>query len=171
MDPATVFAEWTLGRIPGEKLSLIASALLADGFDTSTLRVLAEAPSEELDGKGPELLIASMSELGIAQPTCEEAALIAARRVAKRLLGGELRVRDACADIASLSLGCENRTERLTDFFFLLDEWELAASGELGTLAQTEADIREAVARLLEPDESAEPGASSGESSRLDAKT
>jgi hypothetical protein len=150
MDPATVFAEWTLGRIPGEKLSLIASALLADGFDTPTLRVLAEAPSEELDGKGSGLLIAAMSELGIAQPTCEEAALIAARRVAKRLLGGELGVRDACADIASLSLGCDNCTETLTDFFFLLDEWELAASGELGTLARAESDIREAAARLLE---------------------
>ena len=43
-------------------------------------------------------------------------------------------------------------TEKLTDFFFLLDEWELAASGELGTLAQVEADIREAAARLLEPE-------------------
>ncbi len=171
MDPATVFAEWTLGRIPGEKLSLIASALLADGFDTPTLRVLAGSYSEQLDGKGPELLSAAMGELGIAQPSCEEAALIVARRVAKRLIDGELRVRDACADIASLSLGCDNRTERLTDFFFLLDEWELAASGELGTLAQTEADIREAAARLLEPDESVESVAVSGESSRLEAKT
>jgi hypothetical protein len=152
MDPATVFAEWTLGRIPGENLSLIASALLADGFDTPDLRALAETPSDKLDGKGPTLLVAAMSELGIPQPSCEDAALIAARRVAKRLLAGELRVRDACADIASLSLGCDNRTETLTDFFFLLDEWELAASGELGTLAQVEADIREAAARLLEPE-------------------
>jgi hypothetical protein len=158
MDPATVFAEWTLDRIPGEKLSLIASALLADGFDTPTLRVLAQAPSSELDGKGSEMLITAMSELGIPQPSCEEAALIAARVVAKRLLGGELRVRDACADIASLSLGCDNRTERLSDFFFLLEEWELAASGELGTLAQAEADIREAAARLLELDESVATG-------------
>jgi hypothetical protein len=93
-----------------------------------------------------------MSELGIARPTCEEAALIAARRVAKRLLGGELEVRDACADIASLSLGCDNCSETLSDFFFLLDEWELAASGEVGTLAGAEADIREAAARLLEPE-------------------
>ncbi|HEY5160084.1 MAG TPA: hypothetical protein VII83_03320 [Gaiellaceae bacterium] len=91
-----------------------------------------------------------MSELGIARPTCEEAALIAARRVAKRLLEGELRVRDACADIASLSLGCDNSTETLTDFFLLLDEWELAAGGELGTLARAESDIREAAARLFE---------------------
>jgi hypothetical protein len=45
MDPATVFAEWTLGRVPGEKLSLIASALLADGVDTPNLRALAEVPS------------------------------------------------------------------------------------------------------------------------------
>ena len=53
----------------------------------------------------------------------------------------------------------------------MLDEWELAASGELGTLAQTEADISEAAARLLEPDESVESVAVSGESSRLEAKT
>ena len=151
MDPATVFAEWTLGRIPGERLSLIASALLADGFETPNLRALAETPSDELDGKGRELLAAAMSELGIAQPSCEEAALIASRRVAKRLTGGELGARDACADIASLSLGCDNCTETLTDFFFLLDEWELAASGELGTLERAESEIREAAARLLEP--------------------
>jgi hypothetical protein len=157
MDPATVFAEWTLERIPGEKLSLIASALIAEGFDTPTLRALAETPSGELDGKGSELLAVAMSELGIAQPSCEEAALIAARAVARRLLGGELRVRDACADIASLSLGCNNRIETLSDFFFLLEEWELAASGELGTLAHAEADIREAAARLLEPESSIEP--------------
>jgi len=162
MDPATVFAEWTLGRIPGEKLSLIASTLLVDGFDTPTLRALAEAPSDELDGKGPKLLIAAMSELGIAQPTCEEAALIAARRVAKRLLDGRLRVRDACADIASLSLGCDNSVETLTDFFFLLDEWELAASGELGTLAHAESNIREAAARLLELELSVGSGAANG---------
>lgn len=151
MDPATVFAEWTLGRVPGEKLSLIASALLADGFDTQTLRALAETSSDDLDGKGPALLISAMGELGIPQPSCDEAALIAARRVAKRLLEGELKARDACADIASLSLGCDNVSESLTDFFFLLDEWELAASGEAGTLAQAEAEIREAAARLLEP--------------------
>lgn len=151
MDPATVFAEWTLGRIPGEKLSLIASALLADGFDTPILRALAETPSDELDGKAPELLVAAMRGLGIPQPSCEEAALIAARRVAKRLLGGELKARDACADIASLSLGCDYAPETLTDFFFLLDEWELAASGELGTLERAESEIREAAARLLEP--------------------
>ena len=162
MDPATLFAEWTLGRIPGEKLSLIASALLADGFDTPTLRALAEAPSDELDGNGSKLLIASMGELGIAQPTCEEAALIAARRVAKRLLDGRLRVRDACADIASLSLGCDNCPETLTDFFFLLDEWEMAASGELGTLAGAESDIREAAARLLELELSVGSGAANG---------
>ena len=152
MDPATVFAEWTLGRIPGERLSLIASALLADGFETPNLRALAETPSDELDGKGRELLAAAMSELGIAQPSCEEAALIASRRVAKRLTGDELGARDACADIASLSLGCDNSTEMLSDFFFLLEEWELAASGELGTLRQAEADIREAAACLLEDD-------------------
>jgi hypothetical protein len=150
MDPATVFAEWTLGRIPGEKLSLIASALLADGFDTPNLRDLAEAHSVEVDEKGPALLAAAMGELGIAQPTCEEAAMIASRRVAKRLVRGELSVRDACADIASLSLGCDNCTESLTDFFFLLDEWELAASGEYCSLAQAETRIREAAARLLE---------------------
>ena len=150
MDPATVFAEWTLGRIPGEKLSLIASALLADGFDTPKLRGLAEANSVEVDKNGPTLLAAAMWELGITQPTCEEAAMIAARRVAKRLVRGELGVRDACADIASLSLGCDNCTEALTDFFFLLDEWELAASGKYGSLAQAEAGIREAAARLLE---------------------
>lgn len=162
MDPATVFAEWTLGRIPGERLSLIASALLADGFDTPTLRVLAGTPSEDLDGKGLELLSAAMSELGIGQLNREEAALIAARGVAKRLIDGELRVRDACADIASLSLGCDNSTETLTDFFFLLDEWELAASGELGSLTQVEADIREAASRLRE---------ASGESGRVEATT
>lgn len=161
MDPATVFAEWTLDRVPGEKLSLIASALLADGFDTPTLRALAEVTSDELDGKGPKLLIAAMSELGIAQPTREEAALIAARRVVKRLLDGKLRVRDACADIASLSLGCDNCTETLTDFFFLLDEWELAASGEAGTLARAESDIREAAVRLLEPELAVGSGATS----------
>jgi hypothetical protein len=155
MDPATVFAEWTLGRVPGERLSLIASALLADGFDTQTLRALAETPSDELNGKGPELLAVAMRELGIPQPSCEEAALIAARRVAKRLLDGEEKARDACADIASLSLGCDNATEALTDFFFLLDEWELAASGELGTLERAESDIREAATRLLEPELSA----------------
>jgi len=152
MDPATVFAEWTLGRVPGEKLSLIASALMTDGFDTPTLRALAEVPSDELDGNGSALLIAAMRELGITQPSCEEAALIAARRVAKRLLDGEEKARDACADIASLSLGCDNASEALTDFFFLLDEWELAASGELGTLERAESDIREAATRLLEPE-------------------
>jgi len=78
--------------------------------------------------------------------------------VAKRLLDGRLRVRDACADIASISLGCDNCPETLTDFFFLLDEWEMAASGELGTLAGAESDIREAAARLLE----AEPAVGSG---------
>ncbi|MGA9762498.1 MAG: hypothetical protein WBQ14_08755 [Gaiellaceae bacterium] len=161
MDPATVFAEWTLGRIPGEKLSLIASALLADGFDTPTLRGLAGARSAEVDEKGPTLLAAAMAELGIAQPSCEEAAMIASRRVAKRLVSGELSVRDACADIASLSLGCDNRTDELTDFFFLLDEWELAASGEYGSLAQAEAGIREAAARLLDG-ETVEAGSSSG---------
>jgi hypothetical protein len=126
-----VFAEWTLGRIPGERLSLIASALLADGFDTRTLRALVETPSDDLDGKGPELLVAAMRGLGISRPSREEAALTAARRVARRLLDGEEKARDACADIASLSLGCDNCTETLTDFFFfffffLLDEWELA---------------------------------------------
>ena len=159
MDPATVFAEWTLDRIPGEKLSLIASALLADGFDTPTLRALADVSSDQWDGKGSTLLIAAMGELGIAQPTREEAALIAARRVAKRLVDGRLRVRDACADIASLSLGCDNCPETLTDFFFLLDEWELAASGELGTLAAAESEIREAAARLLEHGEQLGPRA------------
>jgi len=162
MDPATVFAEWTLDRIPGEKLSLIASALLADGFDTPTLRALANVSSDEWNGKGPKLLIAAMGELGIAQPTREEAALIAARRVVKRLLDGRLRVRDACADIASLSLGCDNCTETLTDFFFLLDEWEMAASGERGTLACAESDIREAAARLLEPELPVGSGAANG---------
>lgn len=128
MDPATVFAEWTLGRIPGERLSLIASALLADGFETPNLRALGETPSGELNGKGRELLVAAMSELGIAQPTD----------------------------------GCDNSAEMLSDFFFLLEEWETVASGELGTLAQAEASIREAAARLLEDDRLAE--SSSGKS-------
>jgi hypothetical protein len=156
MDPATVFAEWTLGRVPGEKLSLIASALIAAGIETPTLRALAEMPSCDLDGSSGELFVTAMGELGIPQPSCEEAALIAARAVTRRLLDDGLRVRDACADIASLSLGCDNRVDELAEFFFLLEEWELAAGGELGTLAQVETDIREAARRLLE-DESTEP--------------
>jgi hypothetical protein len=156
MDPATVFAEWTLGRIPGEKLALIASALLADGFETPTLRVLAGSHSRGLDGKDAALFAAAMDELGIAPPSYEEAALIVARQVARRLLVGELVPRDACADIASLTLGYDDRVERLADFFYLLEEWEWAAELGPADLRGAEADIREAAAQLLEPSDLAE---------------
>lgn len=148
MDPATVFAEWTLGRIPGEKLSLIASALVADGFVAPTLRTLAEKSSAS-NGEDSKLFAAAMGELGVERPSCEEAATLVSKRIAKRLMAGELTPRDGCADIASLALGCDERIEGLADFFYLLEEWERAAEGELDGLAQAEADIREAAARLL----------------------
>jgi hypothetical protein len=156
MDPATVFAEWTLGRIPGEKLALIASALLADGVETPTLRVLAASHSRGLDGKDAALFVAAMDELGIEQPSCEAAALLVAQRVARQLLSGELKPRDACADIASLTLACGDRVERLTDFFYLLEEWERAAELRPADLRAAEADIREAATRLLTVDQLSE---------------
>ncbi len=76
--------------------------------------------------------------------------MLVSKQIAGRLVAGELTPRDACADIASLGLGCDERVEGLADFFYLLEEWERAAEGELGDLTQAEGDIREAARRLLD---------------------
>jgi hypothetical protein len=152
MDPATVFAEWKLERIPVEKLPFIASTLMAGGYDTPVLRVLAGSAKGGRTGAGPELFVTAMGELGLEEPSCEQAALVVARQVASRLLSDELSARDACADIAAIAVGCHNQVESLTGFYLLLEEWDLSSDGEFSTPERVEADIRLAASRLLEPD-------------------
>jgi hypothetical protein len=149
MDPATVFAEWELGRIPGEKLSLIASALLAEGFSVPAFRYLAQIPiTSRENGRRARLFTTGMQELGLERPSCQEAALLLARNTARALDEGKLSARDACADIAALTCSCSNPPEALADFYALLEEWELAA--ERGSEDVVNARIRLAAQKLLE---------------------
>ena len=150
MDPATVFAEWKLERIPGEKLSLVASALLAEGFDVPSLKQLASSPPSEANGDRSELLIAAMDELGLEHPSCEQAALLVAANVARQLFAGELSTRDVCADITTIGIACHDRPDALLRFYPLLEEWELVAGIDSSSLEKIDSEIRSAAKRLLE---------------------
>ena len=82
-------ALWSLSRLPSAQLPEIATEWLAQGLDTSSLRILAGINSPTMSEAGP-LFEKALSELKLSPPLKEAALTYLARHYAQQIIDGTI---------------------------------------------------------------------------------
>lgn len=120
MDIGLVEAMWRLGRFPPEGLPEVAAAALEAGHDGPSLRALAELREPTRLAVG-SLFEGAIREMGREPMGNDEAGIIVARDLARRILSGDLGPREGAERIVR-DVWDRCRLERLAVFLRLAEE-------------------------------------------------
>ena len=116
-------SNFVLGRTLSECLPSLAVKLLAEGYDSSALRMLAGLTESQMDEAGP-LFKQALLEIGCSLPSPREAVLRLARETAMQILQGEIAPYEGGKRIWDLSLKIDHVVPELHPFVYAASEWE-----------------------------------------------
>ena len=122
LDPMLA-ARLALGNYEALDLAGIAQDLLVQGFDSTSLRLLAGTPREDLRHEGDDLLERSLRELDVRLPGHDDAVLALARDTARQMIEGEVRPFEGAYALLGLRDELPEDDERL-DFAYQVYAWE-----------------------------------------------
>ena len=137
-------AQWILGETRPEQVPDVCTHLLAAGFDTPSLRVLANLTRAELE-RVAELLPNLFREMGMGQPTLIQAAWRIAQNAARDILAGRVTPYEGARTIGDFGSRFEPLFPSLSIFIGLWSEW----GDDPGHRQEYESDIRSQAMRLV----------------------